>query len=462
MRASKIMGPLVGATFGGFGLAVLIGFVAKMDVLVTAPGEVRPRRYAELRPIVEGRVIELYKGEGDWVKAGEPILKIDSSKDEYARQKLRSQLNELESKLADCERVRKELLAKLELARVSVKEAEADILSRRAKVAECEQALKQAKAAPEALEILICKEKLKQKEIAERDAKKYLEGCRELLEKGVLSEHNYNKASSEYETSRSASEVARNELDLLAKQRNVSESEVTVAFEKAQAQLESAQAELAAAQARSEKRLHEVALAELALEDKREAEHLKSEIEKLQLEDRNLVQTISEKVMCAPIAGLIHDFHVKIGQTVTHKELAGWVYDTTGFLFYAYAKQVDMPDLAKDEPALLYLDALPYRKEGTFEATVVEVGQVAQPPSAEYGPYSGSLKILESDPTPRTLVILEVKQGDPRVEKLRVGFPGYAEIVVGRASIIEILFDMHETGGRAKRPAPQEAAQAAP
>ncbi|MCZ7644314.1 MAG: HlyD family secretion protein [Planctomycetota bacterium] len=439
MKAMRMMGPLVGATFGGFALAVLVGFLAKMDVVVTAPGEIRPIRYAELRPVVEGRVIDLYHSEGDYVKAGEPILRIDAAPDELARAKLKAQVDDFENQLADQDRQRKEQQAKVELARASILEAEADVATRKVQLRDAQTALAQAKAQPEALEICIAEEELKQKTIAEADAKKLLEDNRTLLEKGVLSQHSYEKSESAYKTACSETEVSRNKLALLIKQKKLSEGNGALALEKAEGQAASARAEVQAVEARLEKRKRELMLAELALEDRREADRLKSELERARLEDDRLTRIISEKTMCAPIAGIIHDFHVKVGQTISHKDNQGWVYDVTELLFYAYTKQVDMMEVAPQQPALLYIDALPYRKEGTFDGQVVEVGQIAEAPETGTH-YSGSLKVLQSDPSPRGLAILKILP-EPGEKRLRVGFPGYAEITVGRASIFEVLFD---------------------
>src|SRR6185295_20228417 len=105
MKNTKTLSWIVGGTFTGFIAFGVIGMVAQMDVIVRTPGELRPVKYADIRPPIEGIVLEVYKSEGDKVKAGEPIARMDSRSEELEREKLHREDDRLSGDLKD--RVRK-------------------------------------------------------------------------------------------------------------------------------------------------------------------------------------------------------------------------------------------------------------------------------------------------------------------------------------------------------------------
>lgn len=431
MKTTRTLAWIVGGTFTGFVFFGIIGMVAQMDVIVRAPGELRPIKYADVRPPIEGIVLEVFKREGDGVKAGEPILRMDARMEELEREKLRRETERLEGDLKDRERQRQECAAKLDLAKSAVKVAEADVESSKAKLLEVLSSLKQAEAVPDAIEYRNAEERLHQQQIALKDAEKACEDDRLLFEKGLVSEQNLNKARSVVETAKSELRVRENALLIFKKTRFGAD------LEKAKAEAAGQKAALDATAARLEQRRSEVKLCELAAMDESVTRRLESEIAKNRLAEKRLTREITEKTLVAPIDGILYDFHAKPGQTVTHKERTAWVFDNSAFLFYGRVQQMDLSNIEKDNPALLYFDALPYRLEGTWDARVSVASQVAAPPTGNSGESILPLPGV-TDNHPQALVILEVKP-DARNAKLRVGFTGYAEITVGRASLIEVL-----------------------
>lgn len=47
--------------------------------IIDVSGQIKPKSYRYIYPQVSGKVIEIYKKEGDYIKTGEPILKIDDT-----------------------------------------------------------------------------------------------------------------------------------------------------------------------------------------------------------------------------------------------------------------------------------------------------------------------------------------------------------------------------------------------
>lgn len=443
MRQMRTVTWIVGVSFTGLILLTGVGFMAQMDVVVRTPGELRPAKYAELRPPVEGIAVEVYKREGDSVQSGEPVLRIDARNEELERERLRREAERLDGDLKDRTRKRAEAVARLELTRASVKVAEADVEAKRAQHQQALAQHKQAAAVPDALEFQTAEERLRQQEIALKDAEKNVEDLKLLFEKGMVSEQNLHKATSAVETAVSEKRVRENALAMLKQTRFGTE------LEKAKADCAAQKAALDGAMARLEERRGEVKLCELAAQDESETRRLESELARTRLAEERLTKAIEEKLVRAPIAGILHDFHAKPGQTVTHKERAGWVYDVSGFLFYGRAPQVDLPYVEKGQPAQVYFDALPYRLEGTWPAAVYVASQVAGPPTGNSGesilPLPGA-----ADAGPQALVVMEVLPGD-RNDRLRVGFTGYAEITVGRSSLVDILFSRRTTASTVAR-----------
>ncbi|MCW8129936.1 MAG: HlyD family efflux transporter periplasmic adaptor subunit [Planctomycetota bacterium] len=439
MRHTRTVSWMIGVSFFGFISLLAIGFLAKMDVVVRAPGEIRPIKYAEVRPPVEGLVQEVFKHEGDDVRAGDVILKMDTRSEELEREKVRREIERLTGDLADRERKRSECAVKLDLAKATEKAAEADIASRKADLEKASVNLKQAEASPDSLEFRNAEERLKQQAVAVRDAEKALDDAKTLFDKGMVSEQNLTKAQSALETAQSEYRVRENAIEIHRK------TKIGADLEKAKSEMQAHKAALEGALARLEERRNEVKLSELAAKDESETRRIEAELAKNKLAEARLTGQIEEKLLRAPVDGILYDFHAKPGQTVTHKERTAWIFDTGGFLFYARAQQIDLPGVEKGQQALLYLDALPYRLEGTWDAEVAELSQVAAPPTGNSG--ESILPVAGGSNTPEGLIILLVKR-DPRNAQLRVGFTGQTEIVIGRASVLEVLFGHSKTAGK--------------
>ncbi len=83
---------------GGIVRKVKVQEVKKMDLVqkVNATGEVKPRKYVDLSSDVSGRIVKIGVKEGDFVKKGQFLLKIDSTYNEWEMKRARANLKDLQ------------------------------------------------------------------------------------------------------------------------------------------------------------------------------------------------------------------------------------------------------------------------------------------------------------------------------------------------------------------------------
>lgn len=105
-----------------------------LEAKVTANGEIRPRNFFNLTAEVPGRVIEIYVKEGDIVKAGTPLLKIDptqlSSEVESSSAQIQAAQADYQNALVQIDAARNNVLnvqASLAAARYDLERAKSDL-----------------------------------------------------------------------------------------------------------------------------------------------------------------------------------------------------------------------------------------------------------------------------------------------------------------------------------------------
>ncbi len=105
-----------------------------LEARVTANGEIRPRNFFNLTAEVPGRVIEIYVKEGDVVKAGTPLLKIDptqlSSEVESGAAQIQAAQADYQNALVQIDAARNNVLnvqASLAAARYDLERARSDL-----------------------------------------------------------------------------------------------------------------------------------------------------------------------------------------------------------------------------------------------------------------------------------------------------------------------------------------------
>jgi len=277
-----------------------------LESKVTANGEIRPRNFVNMTSEVPGRVIEIYVKEGDWVKAGTPLLKIDPTQIS----------SEAESSQANLQAAR----AEVQNAQVQVDAARNNVLNVQASLAAAKYELERAKA-----DLTFAEEEFRRRE--------------QLLEQGVISRAEYDRARASYRGAQALVEAQQQRVQQLEAQLR----DAQIRVRQAQAQLQSARARVAQIQA-----------------------NYKSALDRL-----------AKTVQKAPIDGVIANLPVRIGQYV----LAS--FSTTPLLTIADMSeinvevQVDETDIARvrvGQKARIRVDAL---GDQELEGEVSEVGRAA-------------------------------------------------------------------------------------
>ncbi len=277
-----------------------------LESKVTANGEVRPRNFVNMTSEVPGRVIEIYVKEGDWVKAGTPLLKIDPTQIS----------SEAESSQANLQAAR----AEVQNAQVQVDAARNNVLNVQASLAAAKYELERAKA-----DLTFAEEEFRRRE--------------QLLEQGVISRAEYDRARASYRGAQALVEAQQQRVQQLEAQLR----DAQIRVRQAQAQLRSAQARVAQIQA-----------------------NYKSALDRL-----------AKTIQKAPIDGVVANLPVRVGQYV----LAS--FSTTPLLTIADMSeinvevQVDETDIARvrvGQKARIRVDAL---GDQELEGVVSEVGRAA-------------------------------------------------------------------------------------
>lgn len=277
-----------------------------LESKVTANGEIRPRNFVNMTSEVPGRVLEIYVKEGDWVKAGTPLLKIDPTQIS----------SEAESSQANLQAAR----AEVQNAQVQVDAARNNVLNVQASLAAARYELERMKA-----DLAFAEEEFQRRE--------------QLLEQGVISRAEYDRARASYRGAKALVEAQQQRIQQLEAQLR----DAQIRVRQAQAQLRSAQARVA----------------------------------QIQANYRSALDRLAKTVQKAPIDGVIANLPVRVGQYV----LAS--FSTTPLLTIADMSeinvevQVDETDIAQvrvGQKARIRVDAL---GDQMLEGVVSEVGRAA-------------------------------------------------------------------------------------
>jgi multidrug resistance efflux pump len=442
-------------------LVLLVSLVAAMagvlqvrsTAVVRALGVAYPRAHAALRaPHTTfgqngGRVVEVFKHNGDAVQAGGPILRLDSADELLQRDQVRKQIEGHLAALKDAAGAKAERAMKVQWASVLVKEAAAEIEIEQARLDEALALLKRAGAGNVTLEINVAKEKLAYATQAEEQAKITYDNYR-VMPRTALSEEDLRKAGLEYDKAKSKTQELRDALSLLQ------QGDTVARLESAQAQVAYRRAALKTAQARHEQRQKEVQLVELAQDVDVKARLLEGELEKARLEERRLETAINEKTLRAPISGVLQRYYVQPGQWVVSRELVGCVCDVSELVFCAQVLQRDLSRVQAGQRARIYFDPA-CSTVNAYEAKVLEIGdflggtaRISGAPNETNDP----LGLFPAAP-PRTIVpsygIVRLKLLQPLQASVsdkadqsapRAGFTGQVRILVGSGKLAKLFY----------------------
>ncbi|MEJ5172208.1 MAG: HlyD family secretion protein [Hydrogenothermaceae bacterium] len=320
---------------------------------------------------VSGKVIQLYKKEGDTVKANEDIAKIDDT--DYKIQlealekkieSLKYQKNQLENQL---QRVWKETTINEDIQTITTKEIEKRRESLKAQLKQVESQLN----------------------LAKKDEERY----RNILEKGLIPKRKY--------------EEVKTNLEVLENQK--------VAIEKSIAEIKLSE----------EKAVKSVLYAktqrEITSEIENQIKSLESQISSLEKEREDLINQINYTTLKSPYDGVIAKKFISIGDVVKAGQPIYAVVKSDSFYIKVLLEETKLQGLKVGNKAYIKLDAYPDR---TFEGVVesIDIASAAKfalvPRDISAGEFT---KLAQRIP-----VKIRITKGDKSI--LRVGLGGEVEI----------------------------------
>lgn len=320
---------------------------------------------------VSGKVIQLYKKEGDYFKAGEDLAKIDDTDlkiqlqaMENKIQSLVAQKSALESQL---ERVSQELSLKEQVDSLTEKEVSKKIEALQSQIAQVEAQIK----------------------LAQKDEERY----KNLLEKGLVSKRKY--------------EEVQTNLEVLQKQKQALEktlSELKVSKEKAEKNTQISQ---------TQKKLTQELFYQI--------ESISKQIEALSKDREDIINQINYTVLKAPFDGVVAKKFVSIGDVVRAGQPVYSLVRSDSFYIKVLLEETKLDGLKVGNKAIVRLDAYPDKVfEGEVEsidiATAAKFALVPRDISA--GEFT---KVAQRVP-----VKIKITKGDRSL--LRVGLGGEVEI----------------------------------
>jgi len=256
----------------------------KLISTVIASGEIRPIQFINLTSEVQGRIEEIYVKEGDQVKKGQPLVRLDPTQLKYN---------------AEAQ------LASLQAAQAEVQVARSQVLAAQNQLSQAQQALAAAQASMDAgiqqvatarQQVATAQTDVDRAQVEMNAAKRELKRAEELLENNVISKSEYDQARDRLATAEASLRNA--EARLRAQQIAVNEAEARVKELKARV----AQQEIAV---RDAKRAVETANLNAELSQKRAEQQAAVFQSQKSQRDKTL--------QLAPINGIIADIPSKVG-----------------------------------------------------------------------------------------------------------------------------------------------------
>lgn len=324
---------------------------------------------------VSGRVIQLFKKEGDYVKADEEMAKIDDTDYKTQIQIVEKKIQSLVSEKAGLEkqlqRVSEESLLNSQIASLSEKEIEKRIASLSAQVLQLDAQIN----------------------LAKKDEERY----RNLLEKGLIPKRKYE-------------EIVTN-LDVLQKQKLSLEkniSELKISKEKAQKNAELSE-------------VHRSIVQEIS----NQIESIENQIEALKKEKEDIENQLRYTVLKAPFDGVVAKKFVSIGDVVKPGQPVYSLVRSDSFYIKVLLEENKLKGLKVGNKAYIRLDAYP---DEVFEGVVesIDIATAAKFALVPRDISAGEFTKLAQ----RVPVKIKIVKGDKSL--LRVGLGGEVEIEKSR------------------------------
>ncbi|MGH9831887.1 MAG: efflux RND transporter periplasmic adaptor subunit [Blastocatellia bacterium] len=188
---------------------------ASLEAKVTANGEVRPIQFINLTSEVTGRVTDVFVKEGDVVKKGKPLLRVDPT----------------------------QLANSTAMQEAALRAAQADVQSQNAALTTAENAINTARAA-----LLTSQADLERAVVERNNAEIELKRATNLLESGITARSNYDTAKMRFDSAAASVNAAKARVEqsqLQIKDAEIRVNQAKTAIDASQARVAQQQASLA-------------------------------------------------------------------------------------------------------------------------------------------------------------------------------------------------------------------------
>ena len=347
-----------------------------VEVVVTASGNVRAAAQVNLGFRLGGQVAEVLVEEGQFVRAGQPLVRLDT-------RNLELQVAQAEASLA---------AAKAQLAKLLEGPSEAELEAARAAVRSAQAAYEAARA-----QVSAQNKDLRLAEISLEKAKAALE-----------------QARSAYDRVASRPDVAMLPQSLQLQQATLDYEAAKLRYEKTLAgindtALQSAAAQLAQAKAQLDK------LENTPSEEDVEVARAQVRQAEIALEQARL--NLENATLKAPFDGLVTSVNVEVGQFVGAGTPVVTLVDLSSLEIRADVVEVDVSRLEEGQPVKIVFDAMPDR---TYRGRIKRIGYVGQ-----------AIQGVVLFP-----VTVSIENPD---EDVRVGMTANLEVIVGQARDVPVV-----------------------
>jgi HlyD family secretion protein len=362
--------------------AVCWAALAQADLVVQARGRLRPEHPAAPAAAPAGRVAEVRYREGDTVKRGDVLMRMDTERLDNEIGRKRRAVQGYEEELARLARQEQLLAAQREqtLAR-----AQAELRQTREEV-------RQARERRES-DLGLHKDEL---ELA-ADVEKRMQGL--------------GKNTSLLEVLQARQTRRKAETDLAKVRLPIDESRIDVA-----------RLALALAEKEADVRREELVGTRT---------RTRAELDAARLELANLEVELRRAAVRAPCDGVVITPEKHAGDLVEHDQVVAEVAPPGGFVFEAVVPGEEVGHLKVGLPVRIKLDAFDFQKYGTLAGEVVHLSADSKVP--EGGGRQQAVYVVKV-----AVASEEVGHGGVR-GRLRLGMDGRAEIVTGRHSLLAVL-----------------------
>jgi HlyD family secretion protein len=257
---------------------------------VSGNGTLQPLTTVEVKSNVGGQVVELAVDEGDVVRAGQLIARIDPS----------DLLTNLQQSVADLESTQAKLRQSSDQAKMQPKLTDASIKQAQSSLAAVQSTLSQTKTALIPQKLSSAQAAYDQAKANSDQSSRNLERQRALFAKGFVAKSQVESAEEQYAVSKAQAESAKSKLDTV-------NDEVNQDLQTAEARVEEAKASLELAKANS-----------FQVRIKRDdIVQSKAQVERARAALKNAQTQLSYTTIVAPRAGVVVKKYVEAGSIVT-------------------------------------------------------------------------------------------------------------------------------------------------